>query len=432
MAGAGIVANIAELALLNIAGSVSTSPAGTDAQLSIGVQRMGPMLTLAASAIVAGSRFRDVVAMEGDAIARLQLRFNAGLSLGEKGSLGVAYAGIEPASTPSSSSRFMFARRPALNELSLPSGYFLPVQRARVLSGSYSAQWRVVSIYLTGFRDFARHDAKGMTLSLTVPLGSRSSASAAASAGSGGGRLHVQASRTPIAIGDWGYQLSASPGHGGPRYGQVEYRSGISQFSAGIDQTGGRALLRAGARGSVSWLNGGVFASNTIPDSFAVVDTNGARNVRVMIENREVGRTDANGRLLIPDLRSFDANHVSIEPLDVPVDAEIETAAKVVRPRDRSGVVVRFSVNVSHGALVRVTDAQGRPQPLGSSATLEATGAVVPVGYDGAAYVHNLRATNVLRIKQPDGTVCRVRFDYHPIEDSIPEVGPLRCGEDVQ
>ena len=124
MAGGGIVANIADLALLNIAGAASTSRAGTDAQLSVGLQRMGRVLTLAASAIVAGNRFRDAAAMEGDAIARFQLRANAGLTLGEKGSLGIAYAGVERASRPSLFQGFLPPRRQALNELSIPPATF--------------------------------------------------------------------------------------------------------------------------------------------------------------------------------------------------------------------------------------------------------------------------------------------------------------------
>jgi outer membrane usher protein len=37
-------------------------------------------------------------------------------------------------------------------------------------------------------------------------------------------------------------------------------------------------------------------------------------HVHVLQENRDVGSTNSSGRLLVPDMRSFDLNHVAIEP----------------------------------------------------------------------------------------------------------------------
>jgi len=87
--------------------------------------------------------------------------------------------------------------------------------------------------------------------------------------------------------------------------------------SAGADRIDRHTSLRLKAQGSASFIDRGLFLSNSISDSFGVVDTNGLANVRVMDENRAVGRTDASGQLLLPDLRSFDINHISLEPTEV-------------------------------------------------------------------------------------------------------------------
>lgn len=429
MAGAGMVVNVDDVALVNIAGAASTSRGATDAELAVGVQHTGPIFTLAASAIIAGRKFRDVAATQGDPIARRQLRASAGLSLGQMGTLSLAYAGLDRGRDGYAGDPLLPPGPGPLDPLSLPPVSFLPVERARLVSGSYSAQWRSVSFHATAFRDFARRKAHGLTLSATLPLGRRDSASATAASGPGGDRLQAQASRTPMSIGDWGYQFASSSGSGGGRFGQVRYRSGLAEFSAGVDRSSGRSSARVGARGSVSWVDGGVFLSNAIPDSFAVVDTGGVGGVRVLLENREVGRTDAKGRLLVPDLRSFGANNLSVDPLDVPVDASIGTVAKVVRPFDRSGVVVSFPITVSHGALLHLVDASGRALPLGGAATLKSTGEVVPIGYDGAAYVENLREANVLLVERPDATRCTVRFAYRPSRGAVTKIGPLQCIE---
>ena len=45
-----------------------------------------------------------------------------------------------------------------------------------------------------------------------------------------------------------------------------------------------------------------------------IVDINGVPGVRILSENREYGRTESDGRLLVPDLRSYDINHIAIDP----------------------------------------------------------------------------------------------------------------------
>ena len=429
MGGAGVVLNVADLAVVNLAGAASTADGASGAQVAAGIQHVGPVFTVAVSGILAGNEFRDVAAAEGDAVPRRQLRANVGVSLRRYGTLGLAFAGLDRALNRKVTDAIAAARSRSTDPLSLAPEAFLPVEHARLLSGSYSTQWRLVSLQLSGFQDFARRDARGLVFSATVPLGRRSSAGVATSAGPQGGHVQVQANRTPMTIGDWGYQVAARSGAGSNGFGEIEYRSGVAQFSAGVERAASRASARVGVRGSVSLLGGGVFLSNTIPDSFAVVDT-GVPDIGVMVENRPVGRTDARGRLLVPELRSFDANHLSIDPLDAPLDTRIETVAKVVRPFDRSGVVVRFPLAPSHGALVHLVDAAGRALPLGSTVTLSSTGAVVPVGYDGAAYLEDLREANVLLVARPDAGRCVVRFAFRPTGEAMPTIGPLPCRDE--
>jgi outer membrane usher protein len=135
------------------------------------------------------------------------------------------------------------------------------------------------------------------------------------------------------------------------------------------------------------------------------------------------------GRLLVPDMRSFDLNHITIEATDIPADVTIDNASREVRPQDRSGVVVRFPIKLSHAALMRLVDEAGDPVPLGSVATLRATGTTCPVGYDGDVYVEDLGPHNTLIVERTDGRRCTVEFDYRPVPGDIPLIGPLHCRE---
>jgi outer membrane usher protein len=101
-----------------------------------------------------------------------------------------------------------------------------------------------------------------------------------------------------------------------------------------------------------------------------------------------------------------------------------------VRPPDRSGIVVKFPIRKTHGALLLLVDEAGRPIPVGSLAMLEATRIESPVGYDGQAFVEGLQKQNRLRVQLPDNSLCVVRFAYAPIPGDIPRLGPLTCRKD--
>jgi outer membrane usher protein len=137
--------------------------------------------------------------------------------------------------------------------------------------------------------------------------------------------------------------------------------------------------------------------------------------------------TNAAGRLLVPGLRAFEINRLAVDPADIPQDASLNDAAREVRPQDRSGVVVRFPVKMSRGALLRLVDGAGTPVPVGSTATLKSTGEAVPVGYDGDAYVEGLEPQNEVAVELANGQRCSVSFSYQPVPGEIPSIGPLTC-----
>ena len=134
----------------------------------------------------------------------------------------------------------------------------------------------------------------------------------------------------------------------------------------------------------------------------------------------------------MPDLRSFEINRLSIEPLDAPITADVPLTSREVRPQDRSEVIVRLPVTNKHAALLRMVDRTGKPIRIGSVATLRSTGVAVPVGYDGEAYVLDLSSHNEVLIEQADGRRCVLEFDYRDVPGQIPVLGPLSCKERAQ
>lgn len=411
MGGGGVVVQIGNLGIINIAlaGSAASGRLGT--QLAVSARRTGRTFTIGLDALITGRDFADIAAIGGSPVSRRQVSANAGLSLGRLGSLGIAFTGLNR------------------DEVYFPTG-LTPgsgIGHSRLLTGSYSVELGPLSLFANGYKDFIRHGGSGVVVGITLPLDRRRSANVNAGTGSGGIYGQAEIRQSAITIGDWGFRLFGSKDSIYRTLAEVEHKLPWTFVSAGVDQNGSQTTVQTNVRGSLAYVDHSVFATNLIDDSFAVVETDGTAGVPILFENRDVGRTGRSGRLLVPELRSFITNHLSIDPDGLPVDIAIDFTKHDVRPQDRSGVVVRFPMRLSHGALVKLVDATGTPIALGSSATLAPGGEPVPVGYDGGVYIEGLGALNDLLVQRTDGAICRVHFSYNAISGEIPAIGPLRC-----
>jgi outer membrane usher protein len=409
LVGGGGVQQIATLGELTFSALGSFGSAGPGGQVSAGAQRIGRKFSIGALATLANRDFRDIASQNGDGVLRKQLSGFTSLSLRHFGTGGVAYAGVDQD----------------------PSPHPLPLQqptsfKSHVVSGNYSLQLRRLSLYANAFQSLDNGGGSGVQAGVVIPFGRRSSANVGWSSD---GNALIQAQQSAAQIHDWGYQAFVSAGRTQHEFGVVEYKSPVGLFSAGVDSASGETTGRLEALGAMSVVDGGVFLSNAIYDSFAIVDTKPLTRVNVLQENRDVGSTGSSGKLLVPDMRAFELNHLAIAATELPADVAIHTPSREVRPQDRSGVVVKFPIKLSHGALIQLVDESGVPLFPGISAKLRATGVTMPVGYDGEVYVEDLMPKNELIVEFPDGRHCTATFEYHPVPGEIPTIGPLRCME---
>lgn len=242
------------------------------------------------------------------------------------------------------------------------------------------------------------------------------------------GRYSVSASLTKPAVNldEFGYGLQDTEGSAATRTAEGEYYGALGRVSVGVSQASDEVAGRIGASGAVAWTGGGVFASDRIDDSFAVVEAGDVAGVPVFYENRLIGRTDDDGELLVPALLSYQNNKISLDVSRLPADIEAGQTVRRVRPPDRSGIVVPFALHSVHAALLKLVDHGGHPLPLGSLARVKGE-ADRPVGYDGEAYVTGLAAQNEIAVRLPDGSRCTVHVAYQPVKGDIPTIGPIPC-----
>ena len=94
----------------------------------------------------------------------------------------------------------------------------------------------------------------------------------------------------------------------------------------------------------LAYVDGHAGLTRQLGRAFGIVDLPGYPDVTVFVENREVGRTDADGQLFLPRLNPYQENRVRIRAEDLPLTAQIDVEEKIAVPFDRSGVGVTFDV----------------------------------------------------------------------------------------
>jgi outer membrane usher protein len=223
----------------------------------------------------------------------------------------------------------------------------------------------------------------------------------------------------------WRAQIRSGAGTNGG-LAEAGLRADWGQWLGGVSAIGDSRYVYSDLTGALVLMGGHVFAARRIDDAFAVVSTDGEAGVPVLLENREIGRTNSSGALLVTPLNAYQRNQIAISPLDLPANMRVDRVSAIATPARGAGALVRFDLRIVRGASLILHDLAGTPLPLGSHAHIDGElGASAVVGYDGITYLEGLGEHNVVRVDTPSG-ICHVRFDY-PANASNPTIGPLPC-----
>ncbi len=301
-------------------------------------------------------------------------------------------------------------------------------ERSLILAGSYSQTFKKdITAFVSGFADFGDTHELGAFVGFSMPLGGSLSTSAGGSVSKEGWTAQAEVSR----VGDGkvgSYDWRVSHGEGAQSYTAAggDYLGSKARVEGHIVQQDDSVNGNVAIDGSAVMAGGGLFLGNRIYDSFAIVDA-GAPGVTVEFENRDVGKTDGSGKMLLPDLRSYQKNKIAIDVSSLPLNADIPESQAIVVPRDMSGVVVDFGVKTeSQGAVVVLTDSVGSFIAAGSEVSIAGAAEPFIMGYDGQVYLTGLAAENSVTVKA-DGKECQASFSFKPDEQTQTTIGPLQC-----
>ena len=225
----------------------------------------------------------------------------------------------------------------------------------------------------------------------------------------------------PPGVGD-GYQLSA--GTDGSYNLAYLRQTNVLLIDAAAARFLDASAQQLSVAGGMTWMDGELRLARTVNDSFATVDVGGIPGVTVYFDNQPVARTDENGLAVVPGLRSYDVNRLSIDPLQLPLDAQLSSPQVQVVAPYRSGTLVQFPVKRIHAGVFRLRRTDGSAVPAGAVVSFQ--GEDFPVGLEGLAYVTNYDHGTAGEAHWKDGR-CTFRLPPPPSGVEQPDVGVILC-----
>jgi outer membrane usher protein len=427
--GAGALFQAGSLGLLSVAGTVSKYGDHTGAQIFGGLEgSLGPVNFSMASQRSFGD-YADLGLVTSQVLSNSDYLFSDPVNFTTP-SADMFRSSSAP---PRALDRFVLSTPAPLIDGYLSLAYVRQKaadgKKSELLTTTYSRPlFKTGSFYLSGFADLEDKSNLGVFAGVSFQLDADTYASTGASATKDSFDVSAEIVRPATSEEtSWGWRLRDREGtSGGNRAAAVQGRTKYGEAEASIEHHDDGLAASASVSGSLVMADGSIFAANRIDDSFAVVDA-GAPNVDVLFENRPVGKTGRNGKLLVTKLRSHEKNRLDIKADTLPADVLVESTNQEVIPRDRVGVTVRFGVQ--HGmksGIIILHDKTGQPLPVGSKVGVGGAKPSEVVGYDGQVFIKNLQAENSLSVSTPKGD-CNATFTFKDDGSPQPMIGPISC-----
>lgn len=284
---------------------------------------------------------------------------------------------------------------------------------------------RLGSVHLAGRKSLTGDGGLSADLFVVLPFGG-SSRSAGASLLNDRLAFKAALQRSVPAGEGVGYQFTVSSGEFRRIDGRINLNTSFGAYDGQLTWTDGRTGVRLSTAGGVGVVGREIFASRKLDQSFATVRVGEYPNVRVYADNQLVGRTDANGKVVIPRLRPFERNHLRIDVADLPMDAEVASEERTVRPYDRHGVQVEFGVKPSRAALIRVLLKDGTPLPSGSVVKVTGQQEEFVSAPGGEVYLSSLTPKNSVVVSWTGGR-CSFSLAFGGMEEPRANLEEYRC-----
>lgn len=344
---------------------------GVGGLLNLGFRRQTDFLSFGVQMTLATNNYMQLGTFNNRGYPNFTLQSFVGLATENLGSFALTYTDLNNA--------FSFYK-------AAPYEYLNP--DAKVFMLSYNRKlWHNLFLNLSVLTDLKSND-KQIFASLILPLdGGDKSVSLNEYSLNDMHQENLQLIKNlPLGNG-YGYRLTLADNNSTPIISEVDVQTNQGLFGARYVNTNWNHNVELTGRGSVVHFAGKTVLSRFIDQGFALVEVPGFADVNVYYRNQLISKTDKNGFLYVPELLAYQQNEIKIETRGLPLNARIPESSQTVVPYRKSGVYLRFEVELAQNILLTLLDTDDQPVPAGAMVYLDDQPQVLPLGYDGKVFI---------------------------------------------
>ncbi|REE23256.1 outer membrane usher protein [Paraburkholderia sp. BL27I4N3] len=188
------------------------------------------------------------------------------------------------------------------------------------------------------------------------------------------------------------------------------YRGPYAQLTGSASAGTSSSQISAGVSGSIVAHPGGVTFSQTVGDTFGVVEAPGAAGASVT--NSPGVKLNGRGFAVVPYLTPYGMNTVEIDPKGTSTDVEFESTSEQAVPRLGSVVLIKYKTVSGRAALIRAPQLGGNALPFGAD-VVDANGRTVGVvAQDSRIFARGLDDNGTLFVKWGAAGAEQCKIDY--------------------
>ncbi|MFM0076901.1 fimbrial biogenesis outer membrane usher protein [Paraburkholderia sediminicola] len=188
------------------------------------------------------------------------------------------------------------------------------------------------------------------------------------------------------------------------------YRAPYAQMTASASAGSNSSQASAGISGTVVAHPGGVTFSQTVGDTFGIVDAPGA--VGANVTSAPGVKVNSRGYAVVPYLTPYGMNTVDIDPKGTSTDVEFESTSEQAVPRLGSVVMLKYKTVSGRAALIRAPQLGDKALPFGVD-VLDSSGKTVGVvAQDSRIFARGLEDKGALFVKWGSAASEQCRIDY--------------------
>jgi outer membrane usher protein len=297
----------------------------------------------------------------------------------------------------------------------------------------WMAQGAAVTFAATGGRGPDDQWSLGGYTSVTFGLGRRTHGSTTAARDRTGTSATASVHRSlPVGTGVGYWIQGSATEERSSGSGQLLAHTDFGRYEAYLERspTGGEGG-RVSASGAIVGIGRKLFFTRPITEGFALVRVPGVAGVRAYRESQEIGRTDKDGDVLVPNLLPYYGNRLSIADRDVPEAYLVRETRRSVTVPTRGGALALFDV----APLNAVTGILNVPGPGEAQVPAYGTLAIElvdrrlesPIGTDGRFWLESVPAGHHPAEITWGGGRCGFTFSVPDGAFDVLDVGTIGC-----